>query len=165
MACWKDLILNQLQSGAYMIEKFTADLSDAEYFKPPIEGANHAGWVLGHLACTEDWAVGLASGSAMRIPQATHALFKGGSKCLADASKYPSRKALDELFLNTRAHTIEALKTFDQSKFPNPAPEGLPKELFPTLGAVWGLQATHQFWHIGQISVCRVAMKKKPILM
>jgi hypothetical protein len=165
MSTPKDIILNQLQSGNYLIEKFTADLSDAEYFKPPIAGANHAAWVLGHIACSEDSMVSPLTGTKLRLPDATHALFKGGSKCLPDASNYPSRKQIDELFRNTRAHTIEALKTFDVAKFDRPGPDNLPKDLFPTVGSVWALQGTHQFWHIGQLSGCRVAMNKPPVLM
>jgi hypothetical protein len=165
MATPKDLIINQLGSGAYLFEKFTSDLSDVEYFRPPVAGANHAAWILGHVACSEDWMTSPLAGVAPRIPEATRTLFKGGSKCLADASLYPSRREIDELFRNTRAHTIEALKAFDPARFDHPAPEGLPKELFPTLGAVWALQGTHQFWHIGQLSVCRAALKKPHVLM
>lgn len=165
MSTAKDIILNQLQSGNYLIEKFTADLSDAEYFEPPVAGSNHAAWILGHIACSEDWMVSQLTEAKPRIAEATHALFKGGSKCLPDASKYPTRKQVDELFRNTRAHTIEALKIFDAATFDRPGLESLPKELFPTIGSAWALQGTHQFWHIGQLSVCRAALKKPAVLM
>ena len=69
------------------------------------------------------------------------------------------------MFRNARDHTVEILNAFDDRKWDDPAPEGVPRELFPTMGAVWGMQATHQFWHIGHITACRAAMKKKPALM
>lgn len=160
----KDVIIEQLQSGQLLIEKLTEDLSDAEYFVPPIEGANHVGWILGHMACSEDWASSLITGTRLRIPQSVHEVFKGGSKCIPDASKYPSRKEMDELFYNNRADTVEVLKTFDDDKWGDPSPEDVPRDFFPTLGSLWGMVGTHQFWHIGQITVCRAAMKKKPVL-
>lgn len=164
MATAADVILNQLQSGMFLIEKFTEDLSDAEYLAMPAPGTNHAMWILGHIAVAEDSMVSKLTGAKLRLPEATHTLFSGGSKCVGDAAAYPSRKEIDEMFRNTRAHTVEALQTADLSTFDDAAPEGLPKELFPTVGACWGLQGTHQFWHIGHLSACRAAMNKKRVL-
>jgi hypothetical protein len=164
MASPKDVVLDQLNMGLFLIEKFTEDLSDAEYFQPPIEGANHAGWILGHLAYSEDWVVSLVTGVDRRIPQSTEKLFKGGSHCLPDASKYPSRSEIDKLFRNSRTNAVEALKAFDEGRWGEPSPEEAPTEFFPTLGSLWAMQSTHQFWHIGHLSVCRTAMKKKRIL-
>ncbi len=161
----KDVILHQLGSGQSILDRLISDLSDAEYFRPPIPGANHTGWIIGHIACSEDSLVNGATGAAKRIPEATHALFEGGSPCVADASKYPSRKHIDELLRTTRAHTTEALKAFDAAKWDKPSPEGWSKDMFPTLGAIWSLIGTHPFWHIGQITVCRCAMSKKRLLV
>lgn len=164
MADAKSVILGQLQTGQFLMEKFTADLTDAEYFQVPCKGANHIGWVIGHIACSEDAIGAAASGGEKRIPEATHTLFAGSSECHADAGKYPSRKELDELFKDARATLIERLTTSDASKWDDPSPEGWPKEIFPTIGSLWGMQGAHQFWHIGQITVCRAAMGKKRVL-
>ena len=69
MASAKEVVLQQLQSGQYFYEKFTADLSDSEYFKPPAEGANHAAWLLGHVACSEDSLVAQITGGTKRLPE------------------------------------------------------------------------------------------------
>jgi len=164
MASAKEVVLQQLRMGQYFHEKFTADLSDAEYFKPPAEGANHAAWLLGHVACSEDSIVSEITGAPKRIPEATHELFNRGSTCVPDPRKYPSRRQIDELFRNSRANTIEALTKYDDRKWEEPSPEGWDKSMFPTMGAMWALQGTHQFWHIGQLAVCRQAMKKKRVL-
>ncbi len=156
MSSVKDTLLSQLRTGQFFFEKFTADLSDAEYFRPPVEGGNHAAWIVGHVACSEDSILAQLTGKPKRIPDSTAELFKGGSTCVADASRYPSRKELDELFRNSRGRTIEELTTFDEKKW-NDASSW---KTFPTLGALWGLQGTHQFWHIGQLTVCRQALKK-----
>lgn len=164
MATARDVVLGQLKNSQMLLEMLTADLSDAEYFAPALEGTNHAGWILGHLATAEDWAVSKVTGGKQRIPQAIHEKFKGGSKCVPDASAYPSRKELDELFRDARAHTLESLSAFDETKWDDPAPEGVPAEFFPTLGSIWGLMGMHPFWHIGQLTTCRHKMGKKPVL-
>ncbi|UCE59984.1 MAG: DinB family protein [Phycisphaerales bacterium] len=164
MATAKDVVRLQLDNAQKLMEMFTADLSDEEYFKPAAADTNHAAWIVGHIACSEDSLVSLITGGAKRIPDGTHALFGGESTCLPDASKYPSRKELDDMLLTACAHTLEALQTFDEGKWENPAPEGLPQEVFPSLGAVWGLLATHSWWHIGQLTTCRKVLGKKPQL-
>ena len=161
----KEVVLQQLGSGEYLLGQFTGDLTDGEYFKAPVPGANHAAWIIGHIACSEDSIVAGATGGTKRIPEATHELFKGGSVCVPEASKYPSRKKIDELLRDTRARTVEALKACDAGKWSDPSPEGWPKEVFPTKGAMWGALAMHQYWHLGQLTVCRSAMKKKRVLV
>ena len=160
----KDVVLEQLRLGEYLIEKFTADLSDPEYFMVPAEGANHAGWILGHIAVSEDAITSAATGSPKRLPEPTHELFKGGTECRPDASKYPTRSKIDELFRNARVHTVEALKGFDEGRWDDPSPDEYSEEIFPTLGSLWAVQGTHQYWHIGQLTVCRTALKKGRVL-
>lgn len=164
MASPKDVVLHQFKTGQFLLEKLSEDLSDAEYFKPPIEGANHAAWLLGHIACTEDWVMATTTGADRRIPQAMQDLFKGGSVSIPDPSMYPSRSEIDELFRTGRAKAIEVLTAFDEARWDDPSPGDAPVQFFPTLGSLWGMAGTHQFWHIGHLTVCRTAMKKKRIL-
>ena len=161
----KEVILQQLRSGQDLYEKFTADLADREYFVSPAEGCNHTAWLVGHVACSEDSLVSQITGGAKRIPDATHELFKAGSKCVGDASKYPSRVQIDKLFHDSRMNTMGALTRYDDRRWDEPSPEGWDKSVFPTMGAMWGLQGTHQFWHLGQLTVCRQVMRKKNVLV
>lgn len=162
MSSLRDVILGQIQMGQMLFEMFIEDFSDEEYFRPPFAGANHAAWIFGHIARTEDWAVALIMGTKQRIPAAMHELFDGEA-CDADTSKYPTRKEIDELYRNSRGNLLEVLGSFDESRWDEPSPDGAPKKFFPTIGSIWGMQATHQFWHIGQLTVCRKAFGKKKV--
>ena len=164
MAGPKDVIIQQLRTGQSFFERFTSDLSEAEYFKTPVEGGNHAAWIIGHVACSEDSITSQITGAPAHLPDSLQALFKNGSTCLADPTKYPTRHKIDEMFLNSRAWTLEEMARFDDSKWDHPSPPSWEKGPFPTLGALWGLQGTHQFWHIGQLTVCRQALRKKRVL-
>ena len=165
MASPKDVIMVQLKTGAELIGKFTADLTDAEYFVAPTPELNHTGWVLGHLACSEDWGIGLLSGQDKKIDTAIHERFAGGKPCTQGPADYPTAGELQTYFQDTRTRLVNALEGFDDNRWDEASPEGAPKELFPTLGTLWGLMGFHQFWHIGHITACRAAMKKKPALM
>lgn len=164
MVTAKDVIAGQLQTGEYFLQTFTKDFTDAEYFAPAVAGSNHAAWILGHLACTEDWGRWLLSGKSKHLDEATHALFKGGSSCMPDPSKYPSRKALDRLFADSRSRLVEALGAFDIGRWDEPTPDHGPRKQFPTLGDLWALMGLHQFWHFGQLTTCRAALRKKALL-
>ncbi|MBI1826901.1 MAG: DinB family protein [Planctomycetes bacterium] len=159
----RDIIISQLASADHVMNKMTADLSESEFFVPAMKGGNHAGWILGHIAVSEDSMVTGLLGKEKRYPK-EHELFKGGAPCHPEASKYPSKTKIEELLRNARAHTLEALKQSDESKWDQPSPEGWPKNRFPTLASVWALIGAHPFWHIGQLSMCRHAMNKKRVL-
>lgn len=160
----KEMLLAQLGTGEYLFDKFTSDLSDAEYFKVPAANTNHVAWNIGHIATSEDSMVAAVTGGSMKFSQDLHKMFGGSSECFEDAAKYPSRGEIDEMRQNARANAIEQIKMFDEAKWNDPAPQGWPTDLFPTLGSVWALLATHQFWHIGQITVCRQTLGKSRVL-
>jgi len=160
----KDVILAQLATSEFLINQMTADLTDEEYFKVAIPGTNHAAWLVGHVAVSHDRIASPACGRAPRTDQSTQELFMAGSTCHADASKYPSRSAIDALYRENQAHAIESLKGFDDGKWDAPSPEGWNKEFFPTLGSLWTLIGTHPYWHVGQLTVCRAALGKKRVL-
>ncbi len=164
MAGPKDVVEHQLQTGYQLIEMYTGDLSDEEYFKPAAPGTNHPAWIVGHIAVTEDSLVSMITGRAKRFPQTMHDLLGPSSTCESDASKYPSRSELGEMLRNSLAHTVEALQKFDEGNWADPAPEGLPEGFFDTAGSVWGLIGFHQFWHIGQLTTCRTVLNKKRMI-
>ena len=134
MASPKDVVLEQFQLGHRLIGMMTADLVDAEYFKAAIDGTNHIGWILCHIASSEDTSVPAIMGASPRIAQSTHDLVKGGSPCITDASKYPPRKEIDELFRNTRAATLESLAAFDEGRWADPSPDRCRSTIRPAFG-------------------------------
>ncbi len=159
-----DVIIGQLAFGRTLIEKFTADLTDEDYFTIPAAGTNHVAWLLGHTAVGEDWAVQVATGAPSAISESVRGLCARGSECRSNADEYPPRSEIDRLFLDQRARTIDALERFDPRRWDEPTPNDVPQDVFPTLGALWSLTGTHQFWHIGQLTACRAALGKKKAL-
>ncbi|MCO6438339.1 MAG: DinB family protein [Phycisphaerae bacterium] len=164
MASAKEVILGQLQMSGWLLEQMTADLSDSEFFKPAVPGSNHIAWIVGHIAYSEDGLTAKITGQAPAFGEKFAGTFGGQSKCVPDASKYPPVSEIKSMFLTARGRAIEGLKMFDEKRWNDPSPEGMPREYFPTMGSVWQLQGTHAYWHIGQLTTCRVAMGKKRVL-
>ena len=57
---------------------------------------------------------------------------------------------------------LQALEDEDVSQWEKPTPDKIP-DVFPTLGALWGIMGTHPYWHLGQLIAIR-HMLKKPYL-
>ncbi len=156
----KDVLKQQLQLGAGVLEEFTADMSDAEWMVQPGDGGCHLIWIHGHLAETQDWAVSHLTGQARRFDQKYIDLFTGGAAVDGDPAKYPSRATVQSLFRESQEMTLTALDAFDLARWDEPVPEGVPSNYFPTCGALWGMIPLHTLWHFGQVTVTRRMLGK-----
>ncbi|MBI2192752.1 MAG: DinB family protein [Planctomycetes bacterium] len=159
----KAVVKSQLQSGDELIGKFTQDLTEEEFlFTLPNDGQSVI-WILGHLACTEDWALHGLTGSAYQLPEDLHAKVAFRSKPSGRAEDYPRRKEIEKLFRAQRRRTLSALRKSKLREWKQPAPQGFPPS-FPSVGALWAMLGSHLYWHIGQITVIRRMLKKPPVL-
>lgn len=153
----KQLAVNQLQASKWLFDNFIKDFSEADARRQPCEGGNHLNWILVHLAVSEDSITASISGGPKRYAEALHKAYGGGSACKADdgMTLAEARRMYDE----SHARTLDFIGKLPDARLADKAPEGMPP-LFPTVGAVLGLLATHPFWHFGQLTVTRAALKK-----
>ncbi len=120
-------------------------------------------WCLGHLATSEDWFLKLLTGAETALSEDTHAKYKAGQSPTSNAGDYPGKADVWGMFQAQRKRVLAALEKDDPGTWDDPAPEGLPP-LFKTRGSIWGLIATHQYWHLGQIMSIRRMVGKPPAL-
>lgn len=157
----KQLVLNQFEASKFLFDSFMKDFSDADAAFQPCKGGNHLNWILVHMAVSEDDIIAKLTGQPKRLSDALHKNYGGGSECRADDGM--TRAEAIKLYTESRNRTAEFVKTFDESRYDAKAPEGFPP-IFPTVGAVVGLLATHPFWHIGQLTVNRKMLNKPKVL-
>lgn len=152
MSTPKDVVKRQLDASGTLILNVSSALSDEEFFHEPKVGASLA-WSLGHLAALQDWCVSNVVASEERlIDKSKREVFRGGRRITGEDRKaIPSRRELEALFRDTQTRAIAALEKFDLSRWDEATPTGC---RFPTLGAVWEHLASHNFWHLGQMSAC-----------
>src|SRR5438874_3001174 len=66
----KDAILATLATGDRVLNKYLADLGDADLLVRPVPGQNHIAWQLGHLIATERFMLeGVKPGSSPALPE------------------------------------------------------------------------------------------------
>lgn len=156
----KDIVLNQYASVQWLYEKAVTELGEADCRFQPFDGACHVNWILAHLAVSEDGMIAQITGQPKRYSEQLHKAYSGGSVCRADDGM--TRAEAWKMYTDSAKLTVEFVKSFPESRYDEPAPESM-RQMFPTIGAVVGLLGAHPYWHFGQVTYNRRAMKKPMI--
>src|SRR5687768_2861787 len=98
-----------------------ADLEDSHCALEPAPGVKTAGWLLGHLAVTGDFARRLC-GRPPLCPREWRTAFNPGSQPSHNASDYPSMPLLRETLLAVYTDLSAAAPTVDPAVFALPNP-------------------------------------------
>lgn len=150
----RGFLQSQLEGGAWILTEAAAGLSTDEFYERLPNAGESADWIFGHIATNEDWFLNKLTGSDLQVSQELHSVYQADFPPPTVRQRVLEREGMLELFKTQRARVVEALAKEDTSTWDQPAPDGLPA-VFPTVGAVWGILGTHQFWHIGQLMAIR----------
>lgn len=146
--------------GKYLIaltKRAVADLDDSHCALEPAPGVKTAGWLLGHLAVTGDFARRLC-GRPPLCPREWRSAFNPGSHPSHDAGDYPSASLLRETLLAVYGDLCAALPTVDPAVLAVPNPYAPGQTGFPTAGEFVGYLLTgHLGYHVGQLMTWRAA--------
>jgi hypothetical protein len=127
-------------------------LDDAHRAAQPRPGSKTAGWLIGHLAVTGDFARHLCGGKAL-CPREWRAAFNPGTTPSTDPSSYPSMHELCETFRAVYADLCETAATADPARLSVSNPYVPTREDFPTAGEfVAYLMSSHLAYHLGQLT-------------
>jgi hypothetical protein len=160
----KDAILGVYGFADSILNRYLADLDDADLLIRPIPGQNHIAWQLGHLIDAErSFIETLKPGTSPPLPEGFSA--KHGrdeeSRASDDPKRFLSKEEYLALYKRQREATISFLNTLSPTDLDAPAPERF-RQMVPTIGATMLLIGTHVLMHVGQfVGVRRI--KGKPI--
>jgi len=147
-----------------VLNSYVADLTDAELLCRPGPGCNHVAWQLGHLICSEcDLMNQIQGGSAPQLPTGfgeKHSKECTGSNNPAD---FYTKQEYTDLADKVHAAAIAMLEAFPEKKLDDPSPENL-RSMFPTMGSLFLLIATHSMMHAGQIVPLRRQLGKPVVI-
>jgi hypothetical protein len=160
----KDVIRQALGTSVHVVKAYVGDLSDAEMLKRPGPGCNHVAWQLGHLIASECQLLeAVKPGAAPELPAGfaeAHSKDTSGSD---DPAKFGTKQQYLDLMDKVNAASLAALDTYSETDLDQPSPEKM-RKMFPTMGALFVLIATHPMMHAGQFVPVRRALGK-PILI
>lgn len=142
-----------------------ADIDDADLAKPAFPGGNPPVWILGHLAICTDYAARLLGGKP-ECPREWHKQFAPGTNSAALEPPLPGKAELLAAIANGHARVAElAPGASSEAMNAEHAIELLKPTVLKTNGDVVAhLMCTHPAFHLAQLSACRRAAGKGPLV-
>jgi len=137
------------------------DVPEDRWTHQPIASANHAAWIAGHLAHTDNYFLTAVAGMATRIPADWDELFGMGSQPVDDPSAYPSPAFLRDHLGARREELIAWFRSLTDAQARAPLPEAL-LSFAPTFGQLAHSLAWHEGMHTGQLTVVRKSLGIAP---
>ncbi len=134
--------------------KMIDDIPAGKICHQPVAKANHALWVLGHVACTDDYFLTSVGGAKPLLDESWSKRFGSGSTPGIDAKAYPSLADVKAAAAKTRAALVKWFESMDDAKF-GTAFTGDMVGFAPNYGTLPISIAWHEGFHSGQISAVR----------
>jgi hypothetical protein len=137
--------------------RILAGLDNDQLALEPSPGMKTAGWLIGHLAVTGDFARRLC-GREPLCPKEWRATFNPGTHPSADPSVYPPLPSLRERLVAVYSDLAASFPSADESALGTPNPYAPARDGFPTAGDfVAYLMTGHFAYHLGQLFAWRAA--------
>ena len=144
-------------------DRALAGLGDEHRAVQPAEGSKTAGWLVGHLAVTGDFARRLC-GRPPLCPAEWRVAFNPGTTPSLNAADYPSMSDLSASMRAVYADLCEAALNTHADVLAAENPYAPTRTDFPTSGAfVNFIAAGHLGYHLGQLVAWRAAAGLGPL--
>jgi uncharacterized damage-inducible protein DinB len=154
----KDIIAKSMDTSDFIMNKYLADLSDADLLIVPVEGMNSIAVQLGHLIASErNMVESVSPGLSPELPAGfadNHSL-KGEVKDRKLATKDEYLK----LWSAQRTATKKALASVSDADLTDTRGGKLP-QFAPTVADILNMVAIHALGHFGQFVAVRRQLKK-----
>jgi uncharacterized damage-inducible protein DinB len=159
-----DAIRGTAEISSMVLKSYLGDLSDADLMQRPGPGCNHLAWQLGHLVSSECGLLeAIQPGSAPELPEGFAAQHSKEAIGVDDPSKFCTKQEYLALMDKVQAASLATLEKVSDSELDRPSPEQF-RQMFPTVGHIYLLIATHQLMHAGQFVPVRRALGKPVVI-
>jgi DinB family protein len=140
-----------------LAERIFTGLDDDHRALEPLPGAKTAGWLIGHLAVTGDFARRLC-GRPPLCPTEWRSLFNPGTQPSAQPGDYPRMTELRQTFVRVYADLCVSAPGADRELLARENPYAPARAAFPTSGEfVVYMLSGHLGYHLGQLAAWRAA--------
>jgi len=140
---------------------FLEDIPEDKLCYQPFPGTNHALWIIGHLACTDNFLLTAIGGRQTDLPATWNELFGMGSTPQPDPDAYPPPAEVRQQLDARRDELIEWFKSMDGDQLVAPLPEDY-QTFARDHAALMTSIAWHEGLHAGQLTVVRKTLGLKP---
>ncbi|MBI1348402.1 DinB family protein [bacterium] len=160
----KDAIKQTMGLSRHVLNAYFADMTDAELLHRPGPGCNHLAWQLGHLIASECSLIeSIQAGSAPELPAGFKEKHGKENATSDNPSDFCTKQEYADLFKLVNDATIKLIDEYPEADLDGPAPESF-RSMFPTMGLMFLLVATHPMMHAGQFVPVRRALGKPVVI-
>jgi hypothetical protein len=153
-----------LKMSSVVLHRYIEDLSDAELMQRPCPGCNHLAWQLGHLIASENQLLEtVALGAGVELPAGFVEQHSKEKKDDDNPEHFLSKQRYQELFEKVHAASYAAIAKMSDADLDQPGPARF-QPMFPTVGDVVILIATHGLMHAGQFVPVRRKLGKPVVI-
>lgn len=128
----------------------------------PSPGANHALWIVGHLAYADNSFTRLVAPERTAVRDDFKQLFGMGSTPADHLSDYPEMEEVLAYFTDRRQALLSALSEMTDEDFSRETPEQAPAFLYD-FGSVFQIAMWHEGLHAGQLTIIHRMLGKPPL--
>jgi hypothetical protein len=144
-----------------LAEPTLTGLDDTHLAVEPEPGMKTAGWIIGHLAVTADFARHLCGRPAI-CPAAWRSAFNPGTRPSHDEAEYPPMSQLCDAFWRVYNDLLVAAGEADRAALAAENPYTPARDRFPLAGDfVAYLMSSHLAYHLGQLVALRAALTSR----
>jgi uncharacterized damage-inducible protein DinB len=159
----KDRLLRNLVNMRASTERLMADFrTPAEWTYQVHPACNHALWVAGHMATSDNFFLSLVAPEKVTQLPEYQTKFGMGSQPTNDPAVYPDPEAVLGTMRERRQTLLAVLEALSEDDLAKKTPPGSP-DFLPDVGSVFELAVWHEGQHRGQLSVARRALGHKPL--
>ncbi|MFT5525193.1 MAG: putative damage-inducible protein DinB [Pirellulaceae bacterium] len=140
--------------------------TENDWFYQSHDKANHALWVIGHLALADNMFASKFRESTGSKPDGYDELFWYGSELQDDRSKYPDKDEVLAYFRDRRENLMKVLDELSEEELSAPGPgpeESSPIAGAPALGQLLIFATYHEGMHTGQLTVAHRGLGQEPL--
>ncbi len=134
--------------------KLVQDIPPDKLTHQPAPSTNHALWVLGHLACTDNFFLTSLAKLEPVIEESWNKLFGMGSEPTDDPQSYPSLDEVKAGLEKARTALADWCQSMDEQQLLSPLPDEM-GSFAPNFAALMCSIAWHEGLHAGQLSAVR----------
>jgi len=131
------------------------DYPDDKVLYRGCDADNHLLWVVGHLAASDEWVLGMLRVEGSTVPESySKSLFGYGSTPTENAEDYPSLGEVRGHLDHSRERLLAALGGMTDAQLAEPLGEA-GQGCVEDAAEAFSMTAWHEGWHAGQLSTVR----------
>ena len=151
-----------LEYSRHFVNALFEAMTEDQLCHQPFPGANHALWIMGHLASVDAFLLQACGGPSDPQLLAMQPLFFMKSQPSPNLSDYPPVAQVRAWFDLTRKTVLDWFRSQNEQDLSTPLPEGL-REIAPDRLCLIARLAIHEAGHAGQLTMIRKSLGLPPV--